>query len=256
MDELALNLEIKNIQKKGYDFIFIDENGIIGTIDNITQESMNEIISNSTIKEKDTRRNYYYIDNGKKQKLPWFVRRREEKIKELGLLPDEIEEEIEEFDIELFSPSVITNKNKRLYILHNNYIISYIGAMANDIDVNIDFVEVNPNYRNKRLCRLMMKLFIRIVNNSRKLTFSLKNAGGEISCRCYVNAFTEIGYKSYYNVEENEWAEINIANCNIEPYRMKFVYQQSSGGKRKSRIHKRKSRAHKKLINKTIKKYK
>ena len=62
MDKTALDLETEKLQENGYDFIFIDENGIIGTID-ITQERINEMVTNSIIKGKDTRKNFYYIDD-------------------------------------------------------------------------------------------------------------------------------------------------------------------------------------------------
>ena len=109
----------------------------------------------------------------------------------------------------------------------------------------------------------MVQLFLLNANVSagENLSYCLSNAGGQISCRCYTNAFKECGYKVFGYIEEPHGRndtisikkEMTVDLCKTiysdpdddgDIIHMGFLYSGVSGGKRSGS--KRKNRKTKK----------
>jgi hypothetical protein len=160
--------------------------------------------------------------------------------------------------------------------------------ITDEYKVYINNVDIDSDSQSKRLCKIMVQLFLLNANVSagENLSFYLTNAGGQISCRCYTNAFKECGYKVFGYIEEPRGRhdtitikkEMTVDLCktfysdpddNDAYIQMGFVYSGISGGKRsgsKSKNKKtkksgkiktkksRKNKTRKSRKNKTIKK--
>ena len=115
-----------------------------------------------------------------------------------------------------------------------------------EYQVYINNVDIESDEQGKRLCKLMVQLFLLSANDSagQNLSFHLTNAGGKISCRCYTNAFRECGYKTYVYIESDDDSirkEGTIELCEElypdpddtgEHTTMGFIYSGVGGGKR------------------------
>jgi hypothetical protein len=78
-------------------------------------------------------------------------------------------------------------KDKESNKMHNK-IIGYVNYRDIDIkSIFIEFIEVNPEYRNMNLCKRMISYLISQKPNTKK--FELINAGGLSGYSCYVDAF-------------------------------------------------------------------
>jgi hypothetical protein len=162
---------------------------------------------------------------------------------------------------------------KILYLLKDRNIIGHIKGHSNlshltsfedyTYDVYIDYVFIDNDFRNKKLCKIMVQLFLLNANLSanNKISFLLLNSGGEISCKCYFDAFNECGYKIFayqYDWEKEEMAttrtQIIRDNCANHEMYMSFIPNNVNGGKYKKN---KKSKKNKKIKNpKKIKKTK
>jgi len=120
-----------------------------------------------------------------------------------------------------------------LYLIDNTNIIGYIKASCDSSNINkqisehsdiiIDYVSIDDKYRGKKLCKLMIKLFLLNANLSygRNLSFCLYNIGRDISCKCYFDAFTDFNYSTFfYNLNKNfevigKKSRMNRNICNL-----------------------------------------
>jgi len=141
---------------------------------------------------------------------------------------------------------------------------------TDEYQVYINNVDIDSDSQGKRLCKIMVQLFLLNANASagENLSYWLTNAGGQISCRCYTNAFKECGYKVFGYIEEPHGRdeittkkEMTVDLCKTiysdpdddgDHIQMGFVYSGVSGGKRSgSKLKNRKTKKSKK--NKTRK---
>ena len=147
--------------------------------------------------------------------------------------------------------------NKTLNLLKNNRIVGHVKSNTNENDLQyfsdykydmyIFNVNVDEEHRNKRLCKIIVKLFVLNSNAmaNTQLSYLLLNIGKDISCKCYYRAFNECGYDVFaykYNVKEGELDSvrtpiINVNECSkydpdlAEEMYMAFVYRGLYGGK-------------------------
>lgn len=244
----SLDDVISEIKSSGYDYAYIDDNDRQGTI--------------NSINFKDIELTQYYYNDGNEDIVKptinlilaqFFI---EKKGLDKSLLRKRTINVISLFSQKpYFYPG---KTNKMLYLLKNNVVIGYVDGNSTDNKLNdlgsyevyIDYVSIIDEYRGKKLCKLMVQLFLLSVNdsNNKKLSFLLINAGKEIACKCYFNAFNECGYTSFlynYDVEnnklmdtQNELVRIKMSpstcdsDINIQTF-MGFIYRGSSGGKTK-----------------------
>lgn len=252
---MSLSIITNEIKHMGYDYMYIDDNGIHGTLD-----------SNPFINVKK----YYYIDSkGKKRYMPHtrdigiINRNLKERNVDSSLLKEDetISKEIYSYPL-FFTPN---ENNMNLYLIQGENVIGYVTGSSDTskiteineitettgakIEIVISYVNIDNNYRGKKLCKLMVQLFLLNVNStySKKLSFFLYNVGGIAACRCYFTSFNECGYDTfYYTVDDKEQKTMtNKELCNENMLRMVFLYRGIPGGKRKK---------NKKICNKTRKK--
>jgi hypothetical protein len=161
-----------------------------------------------------------------------------------------------------FEVPIYTFGNQVLYIIKQDIIIGYVkGNMItedlheymDESDIYIDSVKINIQNQKKGLCKMMVKLFILCVNNSKNnyLSYILANTGGTVSCRCYINAFNECGYLSFlYDEITTEKTLITNDMCSDNTVFLKFSYTRggfkSSKRNKKSRRNKKSSKINKK----------
>lgn len=136
----------------------------------------------------------------------------------------------------IYSSKIFFTPNKNniiLYLIDNKDIIGYIQASFDSSNINnkisehsdiiIDYVSINEKYRGKKLCKLMIKLFLLNANLSmnRNLSFCLYNIGGDISCKCYFDAFAYFDYSTFfYNLNKKfevteKKSRMNRNICNL-----------------------------------------
>jgi hypothetical protein len=88
--------------------------------------------------------------------------------------------------------------------------------------VSIDMVFIIEKFTGKGLCKYLLSKFIEYTEllspllGNAPLNFKLYNAGGFISCRCYINTFANKGYKGVYkkSYNNNTNYDLNIKLCN------------------------------------------
>ena len=148
-----------------------------------------------------------------------------------------------------FELPIYTLGNQVLYIIKQDIIIGYVigNIITEDLheymdesDIYINSVKINTQNQKKGLCKMMVKLFILCVNNSKNkyLSYILANTGGAVSCRCYINAFNECGYLSFlYDEITTEKTLISNDMCSDNIVFLKFSY--TRGGFKSSRINKK-----------------
>ena len=236
---------ITEIKRSGYDYAYIDDNGIQGTI------------NAENFKDVEIAK-YYYNDGNEYIVRPTNLILAQFSMERKGLnvgLLKKITDNAK--SLYLQKPYFYPGKtNKILYLLKNNVVIGYVEGNSLDSKLNelgsyevyIDYVFIIDEYRGKKLCKLMVQLFLLSVNDSsnKKLSFLLINAGKEIACKCYFNAFNECGYTSFlysYDVEndklvvnQNELVreKMSPSTCDSDIDTltfMGFLYSGSSGGK-------------------------
>lgn len=108
------------------------------------------------------------------------------------------------------------NGNHRflLYLMHRGFIIGYVASINKNRHQYITLAEITPRtvngayaYRGKKLCKPLIKEFISRVNKHNNtngpIKFTLDNTGGKSAFYCYLNAFTELGYKADYQLDES-----------------------------------------------------
>jgi hypothetical protein len=93
-----------------------------------------------------------------------------------------------------------------LLINENKDVIAYIYYEFQDDFIYISEVEVHPNFRGLKLCNKLIKLLILKFPNCNK--FTLQNAGGLISYKCYTSSF---------NIEEFKLSHENTDSSNNQP---------------------------------------
>jgi hypothetical protein len=101
-----------------------------------------------------------------------------------------------------FVIGIIYKKSK----VQNSEYVGYISGLYNfydnlEHDVKIKMVTIFDKYKGKGLCNFLIINFISYIeNNISKIIekqpdeIKLFNAGGYISCYCYIKAFTQMGY--------------------------------------------------------------
>ena len=104
---------------------------------------------------------------------------------------------------ELNTPIVIViDKNKVIgYLIYN--------IRIEDNSIYIDYIEVNPDYRNESLCKKMISYLISQKKEINK--YELLNVGGLSGYSCYVDAFTTNNFDANFidNTNNNENNENN-----------------------------------------------
>lgn len=207
-DNTNLSNVISQIQALGFDYMYIDDDGIEGTLDpNVFR----------TVKR------YYYLNNdGNEVYLSEDKKIAEDIVKQLDLNDELDDDEIyqeENFSKQIYSFDDVFYEGMRktnIYLIDKKVesplvICRILGTFntfgtnrltGEAFDVEIEHVEVNENYRNKKLCKLMTQLYLLIVNkrHKRNLSFALYNINEakDISCKCYFDAFNECGYVANY----------------------------------------------------------
>ena len=195
------------IRSNRYNYIYIDDNRIYGTLDNSV--FINDI---KKIKGKNTLVKRIYFTPLK----PVFRPNNNQMI--LYLIQDEV-------IAGYIQGSTDTSE------INDSY------------DIMIDYVSISDEHRGKKLCKLITQLFLLNVNLSygRNLSFALLNIGKEIGCKCYYDAFTENGYLTFF-YETNNYKIIgepkNMTKNLCSVYKdqmisMIFIYRNLSGGKSK-----------------------
>ena len=134
-----------------------------------------------------------------------------------------------------------------LYLLHNKQVIGYVQASIKpDNHIYLSFVEIYEKYHGKKLCEPMLCQFIKESEKAVQniLYFNLSNVGGIRSGRCYINAFSKMGYSAFTNHTkstairmENMCSKNTSKNndCDIDMY----FFKNSSGGYRAKQTLKR-----------------
>jgi hypothetical protein len=113
---------------------------------------------------------------------------------------------------ELGTPSELAGYITGSYVFKNNKFNYY---------VSIDMVFIIEKFTGKGLCKYLLSKFIEYTDllspllGNAPLNFKLYNAGGFISCRCYINTFANKGYKGVYKKSYNKTNyDLNIKLCN------------------------------------------
>jgi hypothetical protein len=259
-------IEVTNkIKSKGYDYMYIDDNTINGTLDSSVFQNVKKL--------------YYITKSGEKKYvraginpplLNLFLSK--EGLDITALKEDDFP------DKQIYSHSKVFSYNKNIiniYLIEGETVIGYITGSSNtseiptsNFDIVISYVHIDPHHRGNKLCKLMTQLFLLNVNLSfeTNLSFGLYNLGEEISCKCYFDAFTECGYETfYYNVYDdlrNTEGKIMSRNlCSSNVIIMTFIYGDIASGKykrirknnktknRKRKNNKRKSYSNKRVLN-------
>ena len=123
-------------------------------------------------------------------------------------------------EFELLFPGVDVSNlayNTVLCILKNSeqQIIGYITAtykFANNLQyyVKIEMVSVSKNFQRGGTCKVLLHSLLNYVNqisafllnDIKPLMYTLYNAGGYISCYCYINFFTKLNYKVFNELDD------------------------------------------------------
>jgi hypothetical protein len=97
-----------------------------------------------------------------------------------------------------------THLDINLYLMNDGIIIAYLDAgFKTDSLIEIRMVNINPLYQNKKLCKRLIKLFLMFIEIRHGiLNYILINVGEIPGCRCYINAFKYMGYKTSLNIDE------------------------------------------------------
>ena len=277
------------LQTKCYYYAYIDDNGVRGPIDM------------SEFKEGEPETNYYYDEDG--INLPYDnVKFSVENKLEIHRLrfnqPKILPKSTQLPTLKLYNETRLFVKGKgmrMLYLLKDKGVIGnsdkeVVGSIKSnwekpkkyndeqdEYQVYINNVDIESDEQGKRLCKLMVQLFLLSANDSagQNLSFHLTNAGGKISCRCYTNAFKECGYKVYAYVDdqyinedgdEDDTREVRkegtLEYCEElypdpddtgEHTTMGFIYSGVGGGKRSDSKRKKTKRHKKQKRNKTKK---
>lgn len=248
-------IEVTNqIKRKGYDYIYIDDNRINGTLDPSVF--------------KDVKKLYYIKKSGQKKYVKAGINPAilnsflsKEGLDITALKEDDFAEK------QIYSHPTVFSYNKdmiNIYLTEGETVIGYITGSSDtseiptsNFDIVISYVNIDPRHRGNKLCKLMTQLFFLNVNLSfeSNLSFGLYNIGEEISCKCYFDAFTECGYQTfYYNIDDdlqNTEGTIMPRNlCSNDVIIMIFLYVDTSSGKYKiKKINKTKNRKNNKRKN-------
>jgi hypothetical protein len=247
-------IEVTNqIKSKGYDYMYIDDNTINGTLHPSVFQDVKKLYY---IKKSGEKR---YVSAGINPALLNFFLSKD------GLDITALKED--DFpDKQIYSHSNVFSYNKdmiNIYLIEGETVIGYITGSSNtseiptsNFDIVISYVHIDPHHRGNKLCKLMIQLFLLNVNLSfeTNLSFGLYNIGEEISCKCYFDAFTQCGYQTfYYNVDDdlqNTEGKILSRNlCSSNVIIMVFLYVDTASGKYKikkiKKINKTKNRKRK-----------
>ena len=93
--------------------------------------------------------------------------------------------------------NVIINKYNTILLaaFTDNKIIGYLQySVDDDSTINIEYVEVHPEFRGRKLCNKLIELLIH--NNQDSTKYTLYNVGRLAGYRCYVSAFRKNGFNS------------------------------------------------------------
>ena len=95
--------------------------------------------------------------------------------------------------------NVIINKYNTILLsaFTDNKIIGYLQYSVDDdstYTINIEYVEVHPEFRGRKLCNKLIELLIH--NNQDSTKYTLYNVGRLAGYRCYVSAFRKNGFNS------------------------------------------------------------
>ena len=94
---------------------------------------------------------------------------------------------------------------------HKNIVIGYLiyNLRIEDNSIYIDYIEVNPDYRNESLCKNMISY---LISNKKEVNkYELLNVGGLSGYSCYTDAFTNNNFEAKFIEDENINNNNNIA---------------------------------------------
>ena len=124
-----------------------------------------------------------------------------------------------------------------LFLLENKMIKGYLNASPEPNEISINVVGVHSSSRGKKMCKEMIKELISYIENTRGTDkYTLSQVGGISACKCYVNAFKEMGYAAHDFIKNKEF---NSEECNNEHVSFIFTKITNGGRKNKTRIKKR-----------------
>ena len=90
-----------------------------------------------------------------------------------------------------------------------NKIIGYVNYR--DIENNsiyIEFIEVNPEYRNMNLCKRILSFLI--IQKPEIMSYELQNVGGLSGYSCYVDAFESNNFKVKIKFDDKKLKNIAV----------------------------------------------
>lgn len=109
----------------------------------------------------------------------------------------------------------------------------YIEYYMYPSSCHFEYVSIHPNYRNKGYCQQMVGDFIEEMRKKSVQGFTLNNAGGELSCKCYVKAFRTRGYVGVIDGSDK------TISCTGDDVNKKFRFTKSKSGGRRSSLSQR-----------------
>jgi len=95
-----------------------------------------------------------------------------------------------------------------------NKIIGYVNYRnIEDNNMFIEFIEVNPEYRNLNLCKRMLSFLI--MQKPKIISYELQNVGGLSGYSCYVDAFESNNFKIKIKFEDKKLNITKMDNADV-----------------------------------------
>ena len=92
-----------------------------------------------------------------------------------------------------------------------NKIIGYVNySNIEDNNIFIEFIEVNPEYRNLNLCKRMLSFLI--MQKPKIISYELQNVGGLSGYSCYVDAFESNNFKVKIKFDDKKLKKKTLNN--------------------------------------------
>lgn len=92
-----------------------------------------------------------------------------------------------------------------------NKIIGYVNYRnIEDNNMFIEFIEVNPEYRNLNLCKRMLSFLI--MQKPKIISYELQNVGGLSGYSCYVDTFESNNFKIKIKFEDKKLKKKTLNN--------------------------------------------